>query len=100
MEFYYAIYQQGHELIVAVCDDDTLEGTFYCAERGIKIDVKKSFYGKKLGQKEDILSYMKDATILNLVGKKIVGIALSEGLISRECILEIGDTLHAQRVKM
>ena len=71
MEFYYAIYRQGHELLVAVCDDNTLEGTFHCAEKGIKLDVKKAFYGKNLGQKEDILPHMKEATILNLVGEKL-----------------------------
>ncbi|HOM95616.1 MAG: DUF424 family protein [Candidatus Methanofastidiosa archaeon] len=100
MEFYYAIYRQGHELLVAVCDDNTLEGTFHCAEKGIKLDVKKAFYGKNLGQKEDILPHMKEATILNLVGEKIIEIALDEGLINKECIMVIGDTLHAQRVKM
>lgn len=53
-----------------------------------------------MGQKEDILPHMKEATILNLVGEKIIEIALDEGLINKECIMVIGDTLHAQRVKM
>lgn len=52
MEFYYAIYRQGHELLVAVCDDNTLEGTFHCAEKGIKLDVKKHFMGKIWGKKK------------------------------------------------
>lgn len=100
MEFYYAVYRHGHELMVAVCDEDTIENTFCCTEKGIKLDVKKSFYGKNKGSEEEILPHMKDATILNLVGKEIVGIALEEGLISKECVLVIGGTVHAQRAKM
>ncbi|HOI77500.1 MAG TPA: DUF424 family protein [Methanofastidiosum sp.] len=100
MEFYYAVYHHGHETMVAVCDEDTLENTFCCNEKGIKLDVKKSFYGKNKGQKEEILCLMKDATILNLVGKEIIDIALGEGLISKECVLAIGGTVHAQSVKM
>ncbi|NYT03536.1 MAG: DUF424 family protein [Candidatus Methanofastidiosa archaeon] len=100
MEFYYALYRQGKELIVAVCDEDTLDKSFSCSEKGIKIDVKKAFYGKNKGHKEDVLPHMKDATILNLVGKDIIEIALEEGLISKECIIVIDKTLHAQMAKM
>ena len=100
MEFYYAVYRHGHELMVAVCDEDTIENTFCCSEKGIKLEVKKSFYGKNKGQKEEILPHMKDATILNLVGKEVIEIALEEGLISEECVLIIGDTVHAQRAKI
>jgi hypothetical protein len=100
MEFYYALYRQGKELIVAVCDEDTLDKSFSCAEKGIKIDVKKAFYGKNKGQKDEILPFMKEATILNLVGNDIIEIALEEGLISKECILVIDKTVHAQRAKI
>ena len=100
MEFYYAVYRHGNEIMVAVCDEDTIENTFCCSEKGIKLEVKKSFYGKNKGQKEEILPHMKDATILNLVGKEVIGIALEEGLISEGCVLIIGDTVHAQRAKM
>jgi hypothetical protein len=100
MEFYYAIYRQGNELIVAVCDEDLLDKSFSCIEKGIKIDVKKAFYGKNKGIKDDILPHMKDATILNLVGKDIIAIALEEGLISKGCILVIDKTVHAQSAKM
>jgi len=100
MEFYYGVYRHGHEIMVAVCDEDTLDKNFSCNEKGIKLDVKKSFYGKNKGQKEEILPHMKNATILNLVGKEIIDIALEEGLIIKECVLVIGDTVHAQRAKM
>ncbi len=100
MEFYYAVYNQGNELIVAVCDVDILGKTFHCGEKGIKIDVKKSFYGKNKGQIGEILDHMSNATILNLVGDEIIKIALNEDLISKGCVLEIDNTVHAQRVKI
>lgn len=100
MEFYYAVYSQGHELIVAVCDENVLEKSFFCEEKGIKIDVKKSFYGKNKGEIEEILGHMRNATILNLVGEEIIKIALEEDLISEDCVLKIGDAVHAQRVSI
>ena len=100
MEFYYAVYQKGHELTVAACDEDTLGKIFSCSEKGIEIDVKKAFYAKNKGQIEEILPHLREATILNLVGKEIIKMALEEGLITNECVLVIGDTLHAQRAKM
>ncbi|KYC44796.1 MAG: hypothetical protein APG12_00996 [Candidatus Methanofastidiosum methylothiophilum] len=100
MEFYYAVYFQANELVVAVCDEDILEKTFFCNEKEIKIDVKKAFYGKNKGQKDEILAQMKNATILNLVGKDIIELALEEGLISKEYILLIGDTVHAQGARI
>lgn len=100
MEFYYGVYRHGHELLVAVCDEDTLDKIFFSGEKGVKLEVKNSFYGRNKGQKEEVLSHMKNATILNLVGKEIIEIALEEGLISKGCVLAIGDTLHAQRAKM
>jgi len=43
---------------------------------------------------------MKNATILNIVGKYIVTLAIKEGIISKECVIEIGETLHAQKAKL
>ncbi|MBU7032851.1 MAG: DUF424 family protein, partial [Theionarchaea archaeon] len=41
-----------------------------------------------------------EATILNLVGTRIVGKAVELGLISPENILKIGKTVHAQMVRL
>jgi len=43
---------------------------------------------------------MKNATILNLVGKEIISLAIEEGIIDKESVLTIGETVHAQRAKM
>ncbi|NMC61305.1 MAG: DUF424 family protein [Candidatus Methanofastidiosa archaeon] len=100
MDFFYGIYKQGNEVLLAICDEDIVDKEFRCIERKIKIDVKKSFYGKNKGSKEDIIEFMKNATILNLVGKEIISLAIEEGIIDKESVLTIGETVHAQRAKM
>ncbi|KYC51928.1 MAG: hypothetical protein AMQ74_00928 [Candidatus Methanofastidiosum methylothiophilum] len=100
MEFFYGIYKQGNEVLLAICDENIIDMVFHNNDKMIKIDVKKSFYGKNKGCKEDILELMKNATILNLVGKDIIEIAIEEGIINKECVLAIGETVHAQRAKM
>lgn len=100
MEFFYGIYKQGNEVLLAICDENIIDKVFQNNEKMIKIDVKKSFYGKNKGCKEDILALMKNATILNLVGTDIIEIAIEEGVINKECVLTIGETVHAQRAKM
>lgn len=100
MDFFYGIYKQGNEVLLAICDEDIVDKVFRCTEKNIKIDVKKSFYGKNKCDGSEAIELMKNASILNLVGRKIIALAIEEGLISKECVMEIGETVHAQLAKM
>ena len=100
MNFLYGIYNQGNEILVAVCDEDVVGRVFRCSDKNIKIDVKNSFYGKNKCDEKEVLELMKNATILNIVGKYIVTLAIKEGIISKECVIEIGETLNAQKAKL
>ena len=43
MEFFYGIYKQGNEVLLAICDENIIDKVFQNNEKMIKIDVKKSF---------------------------------------------------------
>lgn len=95
---YVRIHVHSDDVILAACDEDILGMTF--RGNGMKITVNESFYkGESLGR-EAFVERMKSASVMNLVGNEVVGIALEEGYVSSANIVEIGDVKHAQVVMM
>jgi len=87
----------GMELIVAICDSELLGRKF--SEGKLTIDIKDSFYGNTKVSLKYGLERLKKATIANIVGKKIVGAAINEGLILRESVIFINGIPHAQVIR-
>jgi hypothetical protein len=83
-------------LIVAICDEKLL-----CKKIGKKprVIVDKKFYGEELIDDKKAIELMKKADICNLLGKKIVKIALEKKFITKENIILIGDVPHAQFIQ-
>jgi hypothetical protein len=85
------------EILLAACDDEILGKTF--CEGELQLIVSESFYGGERISKEDFILQIKKATIVNLVGKAVIEIALELELIGQEGIIEI-DGIPAQIAKM
>lgn len=86
----------SHEgkVIVAICDSDLLGKKF--EENDLQLDLRANFYkGEEVSGKE-LLSIVKDAHILNIVGEKSIEFALKNNLIKKEKILRIKDVPYAQ----
>jgi hypothetical protein len=96
-EIYIKEWKIGIELIVAICDSELLGKKF--SEGKLTIDIRDSFYGNTKASLKYGLERLKKATIANIVGEKIVGAAINEGLISRESVIFIGGIPHAQVIK-
>ncbi len=96
--FYTKIYRVQGEVIVAICDKELLGKRF--EEGEIVIDVKKDFYGGSLIGRDDAIRLLEEGTIINLVGKKIVSIAIEIGLVDKENVLVVKDVPHAQVYKI
>jgi len=92
------IYTTQGEIILAACDEDILGKTF--EEGELQLKVSESFYGGERVTQELFMSQLKTATIANLVGRKVVGIASELGMINEDCVLEIDGVPHAQIAKM
>ncbi len=95
---YLKIHYVGKEVLVAACDMEVLGKRF--SEGKISIEVYESFYKGSLVTVEEALNAIGNATIANLVGKRIVNEAIKRGLVHPDAVLKIGKTLHAQIVKI
>ena len=90
--------RRGRDTVVAVCDEDILGKTL---EGGrVPFTVSEGFYKGVLGEVEEALDAMKQATICNLVGKNIVEAAIERKMVHERAVIYFGDVPHAQVVKL
>lgn len=93
---YVKLHRHGDDRILAACDAELLGRTF--RGDGTRITVSESFYG---GEKVDaavLIERMKSVSIINLVGERVIMIAVAEGLVHDDCVMDIGGVKHAQVV--
>ena len=92
------VYRQGDDVVIGACDEHLLGKKF---RRGkLQIDVTKRFYDGERIDKKTLESFLRDATIANLVGDETVTCAVNLGLVDPDCILKIKGIPHAQIVQM
>jgi uncharacterized protein len=92
------VYQQGDDLVIGACDEHLLGKKFRKGK--LQIDVAKRFYDGERIDKKTLKSFLRDATIANLVGNETVTCAIDLGLVNPDCILKIKGVPHAQIVQM
>jgi hypothetical protein len=90
--------RRGKDTVVAVCDEEILGATL---EGGrVPFKVSEGFYGGALGEVDEALDAMRQATICNLVGKRIVEAAIRRKMVHERAVIYFGDVPHAQIVKL
>ncbi len=90
--------RRGRDTVVAVCDAEILGKTL---EGGrVPFTVSEGFYRGVLGEVEEALDAMKQATVCNLVGKRIVEAAIECRMVHERAVIFFGDVPHAQIVKL
>ncbi len=98
MKFRMKVYRVQGELLVAVCDSEIVGRTFRDEERGLKLEIKESFYGKEEVDADNVREMLKKATIANISGERAVRLAVEEGIVDENRVLVIGECPHAQMV--
>jgi hypothetical protein len=94
--FWCKTFTENGQLVVAICDENLLGKKIGSK---FKVEIKESFYkGEKIDEKKAI-DLMEKAAICNLMGKNIVKLTLEKKFISKENIILIDDTPHAQFIK-
>jgi len=88
------------EKVLAACDEDLLGARLVDTELNIVFHVNDRFYGGDLVPVSYVIAKAAEATIINLVGEKIVEAAVRAGLVHPEAVLRIAGVPHAQAVKM
>lgn len=79
--------------------DKEIMGKKFEQRDGIVIDVNQNFYGNKLIDDDEALIYLKSADILILTGSKIVDMAIKEGIVNPDSVLDINGVKHVQVFK-
>lgn len=89
-----------NDVIIAVCDAELLGKTLFDRDKNIKLYIDPLFYQGELVSIDKALEEIMKATIVNIIGKRIVEAALKKGLILRESIIEIDGVPHAQIINI
>lgn len=87
----------GGTRILAACDEDIVGKTF--RGDGLRITVFESFYKDKIVTEEEFTDMMDSAQIMNLVGNRVVELAIESGYVDEKRVMKIGEVKHAQVVK-
>ena len=57
----------------------------------LKIHISESYYGKQIVNKDEATSFLKSASIMNLVGKDTISLAIELGIGSKDGVKVISD---------
>ncbi len=97
-EFSYRIFREGTNVLLAVSDLSIIGKTF--EEGDLQIEVSEEFYHGKECSKGTVLKLIKDATIVNAVGNRIIELMVKEKIVDKDIILIINGVPHAQIIKI
>ncbi|MDH5450220.1 MAG: DUF424 family protein [Candidatus Bathyarchaeota archaeon] len=98
MDVYINIRKWGRCILLATCDAELLGKNL--REGEIVFEIREDFYKGSKVSVEEAITLMRQSTIVNMVGKKIVEKAIEKGLIHPEATLKISGIPHAQIVRM
>ncbi len=93
-------HESQNETIVAVCDEELVGKVLREGERVLDLSKYSSFYVGELATEEEAWGIMKDATSLNLVGKKAVGLAIKKKLAKKGDAMTVQGVPHLQVYKL
>lgn len=83
-----------HEKVVSLCDAELIGKHF--EEGKFALDVTERFYRGEEMNLSQAFEVLEDATSINLVGKKVIELALGVGLICEDDIITIEGVPHVQ----
>jgi hypothetical protein len=88
------------EVLVTACDEELLGKCFVDEEKGLRLEVKESFYKGEIMNPKDSISLIRKASVANLVGSRIIREALNIGIVKPKAVIKVAGVPHAQIVKM
>lgn len=92
--FKFRVYRSGREVVLAACDEELVGREF--RDGKLRLQVSEAFYGTERIAPSDLLVQLRACTIANLVGERVVGLAVERGYVSERNVLWIGGVPHAQ----
>ncbi|WOX57166.1 DUF424 domain-containing protein [Methanoculleus receptaculi] len=80
--------------VVAACDTDLMEVTLMHGE--VEVRISGGFYGTQTATEDEVREALADADNANIIGKEVVALAVSMGLIAEKDCIMIDGVPHAQ----
>ena len=87
------MHESSGKQILAVADKELIGRKF--EEGEICLDITERFYKGEEKTEEEIIKAMKDATNINLVGKKSIALGIKAGIITQDSVIKIEGIPHA-----
>lgn len=84
--------------MVAACDAEILGTTL--EEGDLRVVVGEGFYGGEKVEAEVLGRLFELATMINLIGPRVVALAVGLGLVDEGCIMTIDGVPHAMVLRM
>lgn len=84
------------QFLLAICDNNLIGKKF--EEGNLQLDLSSDFYKGEEKSEEEIMSLIKGAYMLNVVGEESIEFALKNDLIEKEHIIKIKNIPHAESV--
>jgi len=88
------------EVVVAACDADLLGRDLPVGEQGRTVKVTSQFYGERRVSREELLFALERATIVNLLGERVLRLAVEGGFVAPEGTGTLGGVPHAEIFSM
>ena len=98
MILYCKIHKSDGNSVLAACDMELIGTRLEQGE--ISFEVSESFYKGEEVAGEELKKFLAECGNINLVGEKVVGVALEEGLINENNIIRINKIPHVQIFKV
>ena len=90
MQFSVRISDYQKNTMLNMCDAELIGKEVVDGE--LKINITESYYGPQIIDKDEAISLLKSASILNLVGKETISLATELGIGSKDGVKIISDT--------
>ena len=82
MQFSVRISDYQKNIMVNMCDAELIGKEVVDGE--LKIQIAENYYGKQIVGKDEATSFLKSASIMNLVGKETISLAIDLGIGSKD----------------
>lgn len=88
MQFSVKVSDYQKNLVLNICDIDLLGKNI--VEDQLNMNISKSYYGQKIIEHEEAKHLLKNASIINMVGKDTVSLSIELGIGSENAIKLVG----------
>ena len=89
MQFSVRISDYQKNIMVNMSDAELIGRNIIDGE--LKINISENYYGKQIVEKDEAISILKSASIMNLVGKETISLAIELGIGSKDGVKIISD---------